>query len=59
MPFGQDIIENTEGKTIIMEDFNELEINTNAEGGKASEEEQEFEDMTQGHGGEKVQCGTQ
>jgi hypothetical protein len=42
---------------LIMEEFNENEMNTNPEGGKASEEEQEFDDMT--HGGQKIQCGTQ
>ena len=42
---------------LIMEEFNENEMNTNPEGGKASEEEQEFDYMT--HGGQKIQCGTQ
>ena len=41
---------------IIFEEFHENEINTNPEGGKASEEEQEFDDMAQG---QKIQCGTQ
>ena len=41
---------------IIFEEFHENEINTNPEGGKASEEEQEFDDMAQG---QKIQCGQQ
>ena len=41
-----------------MEEFVEQEVNTNPEGGKASEEEQEFDEMTHG-GGQNLQCGTQ
>lgn len=39
-----------------MEEFFENEVNTNPEGGKASEEEQEFDEMTHG---QKIQCGSQ